>query len=201
MKSSLKTSPALRKARSLSRLASASRSDAADGRDLLQFLRRQVVEILVHRRAGIDLVVDAVEAGHQHRGEGEIGIGHRVGEADFDALGLRVRRPRNAARGRAVARRIGEQHRRLVARDQALVAVGRGVGEAVQRLGVLDDAADVIEAFLAEVGVFVAGHHRLAALPDRLVDVHARAVVAEDRLRHEGRRLAVALRDLWMQYL
>ena len=59
-----------------------------------------------------------------------------------------------------------------------------------------DDAADVIEAFLAEVGVFVAGHDRLAVLPDRLVDVHARAVVAVDRLRHEGRGLAVALGDL-----
>ena len=195
MKSSLNTSPALRKARSLSRLESASRKRAADGRDLLQFLRRQVVEVLVHRRAGIDLVRDAVEARHQHRREGEIGVGRRVGEAHLDALGLRVRRPRNTARGRAVARRIGEQHRRLVAGHEPLVAVGRRVGEAVQRLGVLDDAADVIEALLAEVGIFVAGHDRLAALPDRLVDVHARAIVAEDRLRHEGRRLAVALRD------
>src|SRR3984957_19154662 len=30
---------------------------SADRRDLLQFLRRQVVEVLVHRRAGIDLVL------------------------------------------------------------------------------------------------------------------------------------------------
>ena len=58
----------------------------------------------------------------------------------------------------------------------------------------LDDAADVVETFLAEVGIFVAGHHRLAALPDRLVDVHARAVVAVNGLGHEGRGLAVALR-------
>src|SRR5271166_5499723 len=41
----------------------------ADRRNLLQFLRRQVVEILVHGRAGIDLVLNAVEAGHQHRRE------------------------------------------------------------------------------------------------------------------------------------
>ena len=139
--------------------------------------------------------MDAVEAGHQHRREGEVGIGARVGEANFDTLGLRIGRPRNAARGRAVAHRIGEQHRGLEARHQALVAVGRRIGEAVQRPGVLDDAADVVEAFLAEVGVFVAGHHRLAVLPDRLVDVHARAVVAINGLGHEGRGLAVALRD------
>ena len=62
---------------------------AADGRDLLQFLRRQVVEILVHRLAGMDLVLDAVEAGHQQGGEGEVGVRARIGEADFDALGLR----------------------------------------------------------------------------------------------------------------
>ncbi len=44
----------------------------AHGRDLLQLFLRQVVEVLVHRRTRIDLVLDAVEAGHQHRGEGEI---------------------------------------------------------------------------------------------------------------------------------
>ena len=102
----------------------------------------------------------------------------------------------NAARGRAVARRIGEQHRRLEARHQALVGVGGRVGEGVDRLGVLDDAGDVGQAGLRQVGIFVAGEHRLAVLPDRLVAVHARAVVAVDRLRHEGRGLAVDLGDL-----
>src|SRR5665213_4413807 len=37
---------------------------------------------------------------------------------------------------------------------------------------------------------------RAARLPDRLVDVHARAVVALDRLGHEGRGLAVLVRDI-----
>jgi len=37
-------------------------------------LPRQVVEVLVGRRAPIDLVRDAVEARHQHGGEGEIGF-------------------------------------------------------------------------------------------------------------------------------
>src|ERR1044072_7460998 len=79
---------------------------AARGRDLLQFLRRQVVKVLVHRRAGVELVLDAVEAGHQHRRKTEIRVGERIGEADLDALGLRIGGVGDAAGGRTVARRI-----------------------------------------------------------------------------------------------
>ena len=60
----------------------------------------------------------------------------------------------------------------------------------------LDDAADVIEAGVREIGVARPGEQRLAALPQRLVDVHARTVVARDGLGHEGRRLAVGRRNL-----
>ena len=60
----------------------------------------------------------------------------------------------------------------------------------------LQDAADVVHAELAHAPVAVAREERLLALPDRLVDVHAAAVVAEDRLRHEGRRLAIAAGDV-----
>src|SRR5579885_3772614 len=35
---------------------------AADGQNLLQLGRRQIVQVLVHRRAGIELVLDTVEA-------------------------------------------------------------------------------------------------------------------------------------------
>src|SRR5258705_13564323 len=41
---------------------------------LLCFGGRGVIEIFVDRAAWIDAVVYAVEAGHQHRGEGQIGI-------------------------------------------------------------------------------------------------------------------------------
>src|SRR5690348_17626487 len=44
----------------------------------------------------------------------------RVGEANLDALALRAGDVGDAAGGRAVARRVGEQHRRLEARDQPL---------------------------------------------------------------------------------
>src|SRR3546814_439862 len=73
------------------------------------------------------------------------------------------------------------------ARNEALVAVRRRVGEGVQRAGVLDDAADVEQRHLGQVGIAGAGEERLAVLPDRLVAVHAGTVVAVDRLRHERR--------------
>src|SRR5215218_9646495 len=133
---------------------------AADRRDLLQFPWRQVVEVLVHRLAGVDLVVDPVHAGHEHAGEGEIGVRRRIGEADLDTLRLRIRGPRDAAGGGAVAGREGKQHRRLVARHEPLVGVRRGIGEGVQRFRVLDDAADVPEALLRQVRVLVAGEDR-----------------------------------------
>ena len=60
-------------------------------------------------------------------------------------------------------------------------------------LGVLEDAADVVEAGIRQVGVLVAGEHGRGALPDRLVAVHARAVVAVDGLGHKAHGLAVGL--------
>ena len=144
----------------------------------------------------MDLVLDAVETGHQHRGEAEIRVGSRIGEADLDALGLGRGAEGDAAGSRAVARRIGEQDRGLEAGNQALVGVGRGVGEGVDCLGVLDDAADVEKAGLGQACIFVAGKRRLAVLPDRLVHVHARAVIAIDGLRHEGCGLAIGVGNL-----
>jgi hypothetical protein len=58
---------------------------------------------------------------------------------------------------------------------------------------VLDDAADVVQGGLGQAGVAVAGKDVFAALADRLVHVHAGAVVADQGLGHEGRRLAVGV--------
>ena len=44
-----------------------------------------------------------------------------------------------------VPARIGQQDRGLEARDQAFIAVGRGVGESVERARVLDDPANVVQ--------------------------------------------------------
>ena len=74
--------------------------------------------------------------------------------------------------------------------DQPLVAIGRGVGEGAERRGVLDQAADGVDAQVAQARVTLAGQERLVVLPERQVGVHARAVVAKERLGHERRGLA-----------
>ncbi|SVJ52426.1 Uncharacterised protein [Klebsiella pneumoniae] len=144
----------------------------------------------------MDLVLDAVQAGHQQRGEGQVGVGCRVREARFDTAGLRAGYVGDTDRGGTVARRVGQHHRSFEARDQALVGVGRGVGEAVQGLAVLDDAADEVQGGLGQAGIAFAGEGVLAVLGDRHVHVHARTVVAVQRLRHEGHGLAVGVGDV-----
>ncbi len=54
--------------------------------DALCFLGRQAVEVLVHRLARVDAVLDAVEAGHQ-QGRKSTGRGcRRIGRAELNAL-------------------------------------------------------------------------------------------------------------------
>ena len=61
----------------------------------------------------------------------------------------------------------------------------------------LEDAADVVAGHVRELGVSgLVKEQRFAALPDRRVNMHARAVVSEDRLRHESGRLAVLPGDV-----
>src|SRR3984893_6471270 len=119
----------------------------AHGRDLLELARGQIVEVLVDRRAGIELVLDAVETRHQHRRKRKIRIGERIGGADLDALALGRGGERNAASGRAIAHRIGQQHRRLEPGHQALVGIGGRVGEGVDRTRVLRKEAGYLIAF------------------------------------------------------
>src|SRR5690606_33083477 len=149
-----------------------------------RFFRRQIVEILVGGIAGVDLVLHAVEASHQHGGEGEVGVGDRVGEACLDTLALGGYNVGKADGGGAVAGRVSQHHRCFKARDQALVGVGAGVGKGVQGLGVLDDAADVVQGGLGQARVAVAGELVDAAFPEGLVHVHAGTVVADDGLGH-----------------
>ena len=97
---------------------------------------------------------------------------------------------------------VDQVHRRLEARDQPLVRVGRRRGEREDAAGVPQQAAGVPARELGEPGVAVGvEEQRLAVLPQRLVSVHARAVVAVDRLRHEGRDLAVLAGDVADQVL
>ena len=99
-------------------------------RHLRQLLGREVVEVPVDRVGRLDLVLDAVEPGHEHRREREVRVAGRVGAAELDPLRLRALRvERDAHRRRAVALRVHEVHRRLVARHESLVRVRRRVRE------------------------------------------------------------------------
>ena len=57
----------------------------------------QVIEILVHGVARVDLVLNAVEASHEQSRIAQIWVRHCVREADFNALGLGTRTIRNTA--------------------------------------------------------------------------------------------------------
>ena len=98
--------------------------------------------------------------------------------------------------GRAIAAAVGEVDRRLVAGDQAFVAVGGRVGEGAQGRGVLEQAADGVQGHVRQAGIAGAGEQIVAVLPQRRMDVHAGAVVQEDRLGHERGRLAVLAGDV-----
>src|SRR3546814_19142693 len=89
---------------------------------------------------------------------------------------------RNTAGSRTVAAGIGQQHRRIITRNQPLVAVGRRVGEGVQGLGVLDDAADEVARSLRHTSIAVAGEQRIALFPYGQVRWPAGALFFLDRL-------------------
>ena len=128
----------------------------------------------------------------QHRREREVRVARRIGATELDALGLRALRvQRDAHRRRTVALRVHEVDRRFVAGHEPLVRVRGRRGEREDRRRVREQPADVPARHVGQTGVagFVE-EQRLAALPQRLVAVHARAVVLEDRLRHERGRLA-----------
>ena len=158
--------------------------------DLL--LGAHLVDVAVDRGRRLDLVDDAVEAGHQLGAEREVRVAGRVRRAELEAAraGRReVRRDPDA--GRAVALAVDEVDRRLVAGDEAAVAVRRRRGEREDRLRVLEQAADVVAGRLRQQRVALGVVEEVrAVLPEALVGVHARAVVAEERLRHEGHDLA-----------
>ena len=187
MSSSLKTPPASRNSWSRSSAASASRERPGHLGDVAAVL---LEEVEVGRLAGVELLLDAVDPRHQHRREGEVRVRGRVRAAELDALGRRrVRVHRDPDRRRAVPLRVDEVDRRLVAGHEPAVRVRRRGAEGEQGRGVHEDPAEVAAGELGEARVagFV-GEERRALLPERLVRVHPRAVVAEDRLRHEGRR-------------
>ena len=141
-------------------------------------------------------MIDAVEAGAQHHRQREVRIARRIRHAQLDAR-------RGAARGGHAHQRAAillgprDRGRRLVAGHQALVRIHERVGDRAEALRVLQQSADVVQARLAQLNLVLRIEERvLAALEERLMRVHARAVHAEDRLRHEGRVQVVVQRHV-----
>jgi hypothetical protein len=113
-----------------------------------------------------------------------------------NATRLGVRNPGNTDRRRTIAGGVRQHHGRLESGYQTLVAVRGRVGDGVDGLRVLDDAADVEQGQLGQTAILVAGEQGLAVLLQGLVDVHAAAVVTDQGLGHESRSLAVAVRHI-----
>src|SRR5690606_32229544 len=94
-----------------------------DGWNLLQFLGRQIIKILIHGLSRVNLVLDAIKTSHQQGSKAQIRIGGRVREANVQTLERRRITERNTAGSGTIARRIGKQNRSFVTRNQALVGV------------------------------------------------------------------------------
>src|SRR5471032_631827 len=161
--------------------------------DLFGLFRRQVVQVFVGGVAWVDLVLDTVQAGHDQGSEGQVRVGCWIREACFDTASARAGHVRNTDRSGTVASRVGQHYRSFETWDQTLVGVGRRVGEAVQGLAVLDDAADEVQGGVGQAGITFASEGVLAIFGDGQVNVHTRTVIAVQRLRHEGSGTAVGI--------
>ena len=158
-----------------------------------------MVEVLLHRLGQLVALLDPFQARLQHSGEAQVGIAGGVRAAQ-----LGPRRPllagvveRHADQRRAVAPRPGEVDGRLEAGDEALVGVDPLGEERRDLTRVAQLAGDEGLRRRREVVLVVGVEEGVAAvLAERLVDVHPRAVLAEQRLRHEGRVPAVFHRVL-----
>src|SRR3954449_12674465 len=173
-------------------------------------LRRQVVEVLLHRLGQLVALLDALEPRLQERGERQVRVARRIRTAELHARRLLLARvvERHADERAAVAPRPREVDGRLVAGDEALVAV-HPLGEdradlarVAQLAGDerLADVAEEVRVVLVEERVAAPAdemrmllvEERVAALAEqRLVAMHPGAVLAEERLGHERRVPAV----------
>ena len=62
---------------------------AGQRRDILKFLGRKIVYVLIERFTGIDAVLNAVEAGHQQCRKRDVRIARRIGRTKFEPFCLR----------------------------------------------------------------------------------------------------------------
>ena len=149
--------------------------------------------------ARIEVALDAVEAGSDDGGGGQVGVAGTVGQAQLQpAVG-------DAHHGRAVVVAVADVGRgpggagEGAAHHQALVAVDRGGADGRQGRRVGQDAAQELVGQLREaeaVLVGLVGEEVGLALADGHVDVHAVARPVGEGLGHEGADHAQVVGDL-----
>ena len=106
------------------------------------------------------------------------------------------REHRNANRRRTIARRIREIHRRLKTRYETFVTVRRRRSKSDNGGRVFQQSTDVVACEIRKSCIAIATKERLLTLPQRLVTVHSRTVIAKQRLRHKRRGLAKLVRSI-----
>src|SRR5262249_33197421 len=145
-----------------------------------------------------DPTAHPVQARHQESGEGQIWVAGWIRRAELDPLGLWIIRVHGDTHGsRAVALREDQVYGRLIAWNQAAITVGPRSTQCKHcgRMG--QQAADEAARHLGEASIALGlGKEWLLALPEAHVDVHAGAIIAENRLGHKCDRFAGCARGV-----
>src|SRR5437879_997226 len=121
--------------------------------NILGLFGGEIVQILVDRIARMNLVLYAVQSGHHHRRKGEIRVADRIREAHLNAACFRGVHQRYADGGRPVTSRVCEIYGSFESGYQTLVRVRAGIRDGIERLRVLDNAADVEDREFGESGI------------------------------------------------
>ncbi len=166
----------------------------------LQVLVGEVVEIFLDRFREGHLILDAVDSGGKHRRKCQVRIAARVGAAKLDPGRGGVATPdgRHPDQRRAVRAGPGDVDWRFESRNQPPVGIDQGRDHAAEAARVCQLAGDELLGDRREaVGVaFINKGVTLAVnRPEALVAVHAGAVDALHRLRHEGGMETMLLGD------
>ena len=152
-------------------------------------------DVLVHRLARVNPLLDAVQAGGELHGEREIRIRRRVGHTVF-ASGRVAALRRYPNKRRYVLRGPRHVHGGLVTRDEPFVGIHQRIGHGAVAAGVPQQPPDVPPPHLRQLDRPLRVEESVLPLGEqRLVRVHPRAVATEDRFGHEGGDEAVSDRD------
>ena len=119
-----------------------------------RFLGLELVEVLIDRFGRLDLVSDPVQA-PPSASPGKQGTGCSSGRgSELQRLAFSlVEYIGNTHTGAAVSGRVDQVDRRFVAGNQSSIGIGRRRDKGAQRMGVLDQAADIIAGGVADQSV------------------------------------------------